>query len=46
MSVPTRTAPAREARLARMAVALVFLTNGALYANVVPGFRSSKRNSA
>ncbi|WP_433824840.1 MFS transporter [Actinoplanes sp. CA-015351] len=42
MSVPTRTAPTREARLARMAVALVFLTNGALYANVVPRFPQLK----
>ncbi|MEU8244247.1 MFS transporter [Actinoplanes missouriensis] len=42
MSVATRTAPPREARLARMAVALVFLTNGALYANVVPRFPQLK----
>jgi MFS family permease len=42
MSTATRTAPSREARLARMAVALVFLTNGALYANVVPRFPQLK----
>ncbi|BBH70429.1 MFS transporter [Actinoplanes sp. OR16] len=42
MSTATRIAPAREARLARMAVALVFLTNGALYANVVPRFPQLK----
>ncbi|MEU4561924.1 MFS transporter [Actinoplanes sp. NPDC023936] len=42
MSVTTRTAPPREARLARVAVALVFLTNGALYANVVPRFPQLK----
>ncbi|MEU4694075.1 MFS transporter [Actinoplanes sp. NPDC023714] len=42
MSTATRIAPPREARLARMAVALVFLTNGALYANVVPRFPQLK----
>ncbi|WP_229070400.1 MFS transporter [Actinoplanes sp. DH11] len=42
MSTALRSAPTREARLARLAVALVFLTNGALYANVVPRFPQLK----
>jgi MFS family permease len=42
MPAATRTAPARSARLARAAVAAVFLTNGALYANLVPRFPQLK----
>ncbi|MEU4420451.1 MFS transporter [Actinoplanes sp. NPDC024001] len=43
MTTATRpAAPSRQARLARAAVAAVFLTNGALYANVVPRFPQLK----
>ena len=41
-SAPTVVRPSRQARLARAAVAAVFLTNGALYANVVPRFPQLK----
>ncbi|MFC7529631.1 MFS transporter [Actinoplanes sp. GCM10030250] len=44
MSAAPRSAaaPTRQARYARAAVAAVFLTNGALYANVVPRFPQLK----
>src|SRR5688572_7286510 len=41
-AAPTVEQPTRQARLARAAVAAVFLTNGALYANVVPRFPQLK----
>jgi MFS family permease len=41
-AAPVTAAPTRQARLARAAVAAVFLTNGALYANVVPRFPQLK----
>jgi MFS family permease len=44
MSTPTvtRTAPDRQARLARAAVAALFLTNGAVFFNVVPRYPQIK----
>lgn len=34
--------PARATRQARGAVAILFLTNGALFANILPGTRRSR----
>ena len=44
MSTPTltRTAPDRQARLARAPVAALFLTNGAVFFNVVPRYPQIK----
>ncbi|PRY44868.1 MFS transporter [Umezawaea tangerina] len=41
-AAPTGTAPDRRLRLARAAVAALFLTNGALFANVVPRYPEVK----
>ncbi|WNV86107.1 MFS transporter [Umezawaea sp. Da 62-37] len=41
-AAPTGTAPDRGLRLARAAVAALFLTNGALFANVVPRYPEIK----
>ncbi|SEH01177.1 Fucose permease [Nonomuraea solani] len=42
MSAVPRTLPGREARLARVAVAALFLTNGAVFFNVVPRYPQIK----
>ncbi|MFD1544894.1 MFS transporter [Nonomuraea guangzhouensis] len=42
MSAAPLTAPTREARLARAAVAALFLTNGAVFFNVVPRYPQIK----
>lgn len=42
MSTTTAAAPGRQARLARVAVAALFLTNGAVFFNVVPRYPQIK----
>ncbi|MET4051768.1 MFS family permease [Frigoribacterium sp. PvP054] len=41
-AVPARTVPTREDRRARLGVALLFFTNGALFANILPRYPAIK----
>lgn len=41
-AAPARTVPTREDRRARLGVALLFLTNGALFANILPRYPAIK----
>ncbi|WP_434742096.1 MFS transporter [Micromonospora sp. SH-82] len=42
MSLPTTTVPTRDTRAARAAVAVLFLTNGAVFFNIVPRYPQIK----
>ncbi|WP_408909242.1 hypothetical protein [Streptomyces sp. KAI-27] len=46
MTVDVATRPPVAVRRARVAVAVLFFTNGALFANLLPRIRRSRRPSA